>query len=114
MRPWHLVSRFPQRAGPPRLRGAPSLILLAIRGQHRTMRYLALLATLVISLGVVACKKAATSSSSTTAPTVSITISPTATQSVLPGGTVNFSATVSNTSNTNVNWEVNGNVGGDS
>ena len=77
------------------------------------MRYLALLATLAISLGAVACKKAATSSSST-APTVSITIFPTATQTVLPGGTINFSATVSNTSNTTVNWQVNGNTGGDS
>lgn len=75
------------------------------------MRYLALGATLAICLGAVACKKAATSSS--TAPTVTISIFPTATQKVLPGGTVNFSATVANNSNTGVNWEVNGNAGGD-
>src|SRR5580693_3149127 len=109
-RPSHLVSRLPRSAGLPRLARAPSLILLAIRGQHRTMKYLALLATLAISVGAVACKKAAATTA--TVP-VAISIFPTATQTVLPGGSITFSSTVSNTSNTTVNWEVNSNVGGD-
>jgi hypothetical protein len=75
------------------------------------MKYLALFATLVISMGVVACKKAA--APATTPPVVAITIFPTATQMVLPSGTINFSETVTNTTNTAVTWEVNGNLGGD-
>jgi Putative Ig domain len=74
------------------------------------MRYLALLATIAISLGGVACKSSPAAAS--TVP-VAIAIFPTATQSVLPGGSITFTATVSNTSNIAVNWEVNQNVGGD-
>lgn len=74
------------------------------------MKYLALLATLAISLGAVACKKPAAAAS--TVP-VAITIYPTATQSVLPGGTINFTDTVSNTTNTAVTWEVNREDNGD-
>jgi putative Ig domain-containing protein len=75
------------------------------------MKYLALFATLVISMGIVACKKAAPPAS--TAPAVVVTIFPTATQTVLPGKTITFTETVTNTANTAVTWEVNGNVGGD-
>jgi len=74
------------------------------------MKYLALLATLGISLGAVACKSAAAPAS--TVP-VTISIFPTATQTVLPGATISFTATVSNTTNTTVTWEVQGNVNGD-
>ncbi len=74
------------------------------------MKHLALFATLVISMGVVACHKAAAPAS--TLP-VAITIFPTATQTVLPGATITFTETVTNTTNTAVTWEVNGNVGGD-
>ncbi len=74
------------------------------------MKYLALFATLVISMGMVACKHAA--AAVTTVP-VAITIFPTATQTVLPGGSVTFTETVTNTTNTAVTWEVNGNVGED-
>jgi hypothetical protein len=74
------------------------------------MKYLALLATLGISLGAVACHSAAAPAS--TVP-VTIAIFPTATQTVLPGGTISFTATVSNTTNTTVTWEVQGNVNGD-
>jgi hypothetical protein len=75
------------------------------------MKYLALFATLVISMGVVACKKAA--APATTPPVVAISIFPTATQTVLPSGIINFSETVTNTANTAVTWEVNGSLGGD-
>ena len=44
---------------------------------------------------------------------VAITIFPTATQTVLPGGSITFTETVTNTTNTAVTWEVNGNAGGD-
>ena len=73
------------------------------------MKYLALFATLAISMGMVACKHAAAAAS--TVP-VAITIFPTATQTVLPGGSVTFTETVTNTTNTAVTWEVDGNVGG--
>jgi hypothetical protein len=73
------------------------------------MKYLALLATLAISMGSVACKKSAAAAS--TVPVV-ITIFPTATQTVLPGGTLTFTETVTNTTNTAVTWEVNGAAGG--
>jgi hypothetical protein len=79
------------------------------------MKYLALFATLVISVGAVACKKAAAPAAST-APAVAITIFPTATQTVVVGSvnntTISFSDTVTNTTNTAVTWEVNGTAGG--
>src|SRR5579862_8665566 len=74
------------------------------------MKYLALFATLVVSVGMVACKHAAAAASTLT---VAITIFPTATQTVLPGGSFTFTETVTNTTNTAVTWEVDGNVGGD-
>ena len=74
------------------------------------MKYLALLATLALSLGTVACKKTAAAAA---ALPITVAIFPTATQSVLPGGTVTFTSTVANNANTAVNWEVNNNVGGD-
>ena len=75
------------------------------------MKYLALFATLAISMGMFACGKAAATTS--TAPVVAVTIFPTATQTVLPGGTITFTGTVTNTTNTAVTWEVRGTVGGD-
>jgi Putative Ig domain len=74
------------------------------------MKLRVLFATVVISICAAACKKAAAPASTAT---VSITIFPTTVQTVLPGGTVSFSATVSNTTNTSVTWEVNGASGGD-
>src|SRR5579862_3644244 len=74
------------------------------------MKYLALFATLVVSVGMVACKHAAAAASTVS---VAITIFPTATQTVLPGGSITFTETVTNTTNTAVTWEVNGNAGGD-
>jgi len=74
------------------------------------MKYLALFATLVIFMGVIGCHSAAAPAS--TLP-VAVTIFPTATQTVLPGATITFTETVTNTTNTAVTWEVNGNDGGD-
>jgi len=74
------------------------------------MRHVALLLAVAISIGTVACKKSAAAAAA--APAVSITISPTATQTLLANQTVAFSATVSNTTNTAVTWQVNGIVGG--
>ena len=75
------------------------------------MRHVALLLALAISMGTVACKKSA--AAATPAPAVSITISLTATQTLLANQTVAFTATVSNTTNAAVTWQVNGVVGGD-
>jgi hypothetical protein len=80
------------------------------------MKYFALFATLVITAGLVACKKAAAPASTTPPPVVAITIFPTATQTVVVGSanntTISFSDTVTNTTNTAVTWEVNGTAGG--
>lgn len=65
---------------------------------------------LLLALAIALCGCGGGKSSSTTN-TVTVAINPTVT-SLLPSQTQQFTATVSNSSNTNVNWEVDGVVGG--
>jgi hypothetical protein len=77
----------------------------------RTRSLLAALATLLLLIAGLACGSGKSSNSGSSSGNVSITISPTS--ATLPVGTSQqFTATVSNASNTSVTWQVNGTTGG--